>query len=72
MRIAWGLVHLKLELEVYAKMSVKDNRDVTVLQWEAIEHKFDIEFPTDEPLSYSVPVMGPLKGESDMEPYGHC
>jgi hypothetical protein len=72
MRIAWGLVHLKLELEVYAKMSAEDNRDVTVLQWKAIGHKFDIELPTDEPLSYSVPVMSPLKAESNMEPYGHC
>jgi hypothetical protein len=72
MRIAWGLVHLKLELEEYAKMSAEDNRDVTILQWEAIEHEFDIEFPTDEPLLYPVPVMGPLKGESDMEPYGRC
>lgn len=31
-------MHLKLELEEYAKMSAEDNRDVTVLQWEAIEH----------------------------------
>jgi hypothetical protein len=72
MRISWGLVHLKLELEEYAQMSAEDNRDVTVLQWEAIEHEFDIEFPTDEPLLYPVPVMGLLKGEGDMEPYGRC
>ncbi|KAJ5187502.1 hypothetical protein N7449_010496 [Penicillium cf. viridicatum] len=40
--------------------------------WDDIEAETDIKFPTDEPLKYPVPVMGPLQGEGPMEPFGRA
>ncbi|KAJ6162488.1 SNF2-like protein [Penicillium canescens] len=72
MRMAWCLVQLKLCLDDYASFSKETNQYMSSLQWNEIEAETDIKFPTDEPLTYPVPVMGPLQGEGPMEPFGRA
>jgi hypothetical protein len=72
MRMGWCLVQLKLALDDYASFSDEDNRYMSSLQWDKVEDETEIKFPRDEPLTYPVPVMGPLKGESPMEPFGRA
>jgi len=70
--MCWCLVHLKNALKDYAGFSDEENAYMSSLQWDEVEGNFDIKFPRDEPLTYPVPVMGPLKGESPMEPFGRA
>ncbi|OQD66320.1 hypothetical protein PENDEC_c048G01584 [Penicillium decumbens] len=71
-RMCWCLVRLKNALKNYAGFSDEENAYMSSLQWDEVEGNFDIKFPRDEPLTYPVPVMGPLKGESPMKPFGRA
>jgi hypothetical protein len=72
MRMGWCLVQLKLALDDYASFSDEDNQYTSSLQWDEVEDETEIKFPRNEPLTYPVPMIGSLKGESPMEPFGRA
>jgi hypothetical protein len=72
MRVAWGLVQLKMELDRYAQMTDEENKELTDVEWQSIEAEYSFVFPKDGDMLYPVPTMGPLPKENEVEPFGRA